>query len=458
MDGGRLGHAEPLPGRLADEQAEILTEEGQGLPVFGSGKVDLAEPGGRHYLQAVISDFAGNRERTLSPLDRLVLVAGQTEVVGQICRHPPKPALIGEGRRERLCFIETFADGPELAERLQRVTEFEPEIDRLLAQLATLGQVLDGGQGLVEPDHGFPVGRARECLRSRLPQVAGRPIPELGVPGVTSEPLNVLAQPLGIEALEGFHDPGMEPALLLPQQRVIGYPTRQPVLEDVVGFLEEADVIKELGGPEASQGVAELGLRHLGDGLEQGDGHILSDDRRGLEQGLVTRREAVDPRRQDRLDGGRHPERLGRLRQAIVPPLPDEDTVLDLHPDALLEEKRVPPRLLDEQLFEGRDLVVVAEHHAEKLLGFLGKQRMDAELRVVTLTAPLVLVFRTVVDEEKNPRGGELLDQAVEERLGLGVDPVQILEDHAQRLDLTLPQQEAPDRVHGLFPPLERIQ
>jgi len=32
-----------------------------------------------------------------------------------------------------------------------------------------------------------------------------------------------------------------------------------------------------------------------------------------------------------------------------------------------------------------------------------------------------VPVFLSVVDEEKNPRGGEALDQAIEERLGLGV-------------------------------------
>src|SRR6267143_6726815 len=83
---------------------------------------------------------------------------------------------------------------------------------------------------------------------------------------------------------------------------------------------------------------------------------------------------------------------------------------------------------------------------------------MDAELRVAALAAPLVLVFRPVVDEEQDPRGRETLDQAVEERLGLGVDPLQILEDDAQRLDLTLRQQEAPDRVHRLLSPLKTSQ
>ena len=67
-------------------------------------------------------------------------------------------------------------------------------------------------------------------------------------------------------------------------------------------------------------------------------------------------------------------------------------------------------------------------------------------------------VFLSIVDEEKHPRGGKVLDQVVEEGLGLGVNPVQVLEDNAQRLDLTLPQQEVPDRGHRLLSPLARVQ
>ena len=319
------------------------------MRVFASGKVDLAEPRPRHNLQAHVSDFARHGQSTLSPLDRLVLVSSQTEVVGKVSRHSPQSVLIVEGRRERFCFIEALADGPELAERLQCVAEIEPEIDRLLAQLASLGQVLDGVQRLVEPGHGFAVGGARKCLRGRLPQVTGRPLPELGVAGVMGEPLHVLAQPLGIEALEGLHDAGMELALLFPQQRVVGHPARQRVLEDMAGLLEHAGVIEELCSPEAVQGVAEVVRGHLGDALKKDDGHILPDGRRGLEEALVARRESVDARSQHRLDGGRHPERLEGLRQAIVSPLPDEDAVLDLHPDALLEEEGIPSGLFDQQ-------------------------------------------------------------------------------------------------------------
>ena len=54
-------------------------------------------------------------------------------------------------------------------------------------------------------------------------------------------------------------------------------------------------------------------------------------------------------------------------------------------------------------------------------------------------------------------RGRQALDQAVEQRLGLGVDPVQILEHQQQRLPLALAQQQLLDRVEGGAAPLGRI-
>jgi hypothetical protein len=50
-----------------------------------------------------------------------------------------------------------------------------------------------------------------------------------------------------------------------------------------------------------------------------------------------------------------------------------------------------------------------------------------------------VLILGTVVHQEQQARGPEVLHQAVEQGLGLAVDPVQVLEDHQQRLHLALP-------------------
>jgi hypothetical protein len=69
-----------------------------------------------------------------------------------------------------------------------------------------------------------------------------------------------------------------------------------------------------------------------------------------------------------------------------------------------------------------------------------------------------VLVLGTVGDEEQDARGREALDQAVEERLALRIDPVKILEEQQERLDLTFPEEEPLDRVHDPLPALRRVE
>jgi hypothetical protein len=69
-----------------------------------------------------------------------------------------------------------------------------------------------------------------------------------------------------------------------------------------------------------------------------------------------------------------------------------------------------------------------------------------------------VLVLGTVVYDEQQARRGQALNEAIEQSLGLAVNPVQILEDHHQRLDLALAQQQAFDRVERLVASLTRVE
>ena len=85
-------------------------------------------------------------------------------------------------------------------------------------------------------------------------------------------------------------------------------------------------------------------------------------------------------------------------------------------------------------------------------------KRVDPELRVVGLAAPAVLVLRPVVDEQQEAGRGQALDQAVEQRLRLAVDPVQVLEDDEERLHLALAEEEPLDGVEGALPALRRIE
>ena len=92
------------------------------------------------------------------------------------------------------------------------------------------------------------------------------------------------------------------------------------------------------------------------------------------------------------------------------------------------------------------------------VLGALRGQGVEPELGVVGLAAPAVLVLGAVVDEQEHAGGGQALDQAVEHGLGLGIDPVQVLEDQQQRLHLTLAQQQPLDGVEGALAALRRIE
>ena len=118
--------------------------------------------------------------------------------------------------------------------------------------------------------------------------------------------------------------------------------------------------------------------------------------------------------------------------------------VTDQHPcfhqgtDALLQKKGVTLGALDQEPLERHQAGIVPQEGLQQFLGARGGQGVEPELGVVSLVPPAVLVLRAVVDEQEQAGGGQALDQAVEDRLGLGVDPVQVLEDQEQRLYLAL--------------------
>jgi hypothetical protein len=69
-----------------------------------------------------------------------------------------------------------------------------------------------------------------------------------------------------------------------------------------------------------------------------------------------------------------------------------------------------------------------------------------------------VLILRTIVDQEQQVGRGQALDQTIEEGLGLGIDPVQILADQQQRLSLTFSQQHALEGIERVLAPPRRVE
>ena len=89
----------------------------------------------------------------------------------------------------------------------------------------------------------------------------------------------------------------------------------------------------------------------------------------------------------------------------------------------------------------------MTKRHVEELIGALRGQGIEAELGVVRLAHPGVPVFGPVRDEEGELRRARVLGEPVQARLGLRIDPVEILKNDQKGLDLRIAQHEARDRT-----------
>ena len=93
----------------------------------------------------------------------------------------------------------------------------------------------------------------------------------------------------------------------------------------------------------------------------------------------------------------------------------------------------------------------VAEQAGEKLLGSCRLERSDAQLRVVGPVAPVVSIFGPVIDQQQHATGVHAFGQGIEQRLGLAVDPVQVVQHEAKRLPLAFTHEQCLDTLE--YPP-----
>src|SRR5262249_5806505 len=124
----------------------------------------------------------------------------------------------------------------------------------------------------------------------------------------------------------------------------------------------------------------------------------------------------------------------------------------------LLQEERVALRARNQELCEGCQAGIVPQQRLQELVSTRRGQGVQAELRIVGLAAPAVLILRAVVDQEQELSRGQALDQTVEQDLRLGIDPVQVREHQEQRLHLTFAQQHALERCERALAALGRIE
>ena len=116
--------------------------------------------------------------------------------------------------------------------------------------------------------------------------------------------LHVLAQPFGVEPLDGVNDTGVQRTPPLLEQRAVRHLVRERMLERVLRIWKEPSLVKELGGLELSEAAAQRAFILAGDCVKKGERHILANHRSGLKQAFVLGREPVDAGGDNRLRGG----------------------------------------------------------------------------------------------------------------------------------------------------------
>ena len=139
-----------------------------------------------------------------------------------------------------------------------------------------------------------------------------------------------------------------------------------------------------------------------------GQGHLGTNHRGGLEQTLLLGRQPVDACRQHRLHRRRHVQGRQGLRQTIGPRLADQDPRLHQGAHALFQEERIALGAGDEQCREGHQTRVVSEQRLQERVRAYRGQGIEAQLGVVGLAAPAVLVLGPVVDQQQERAVGRL--------------------------------------------------
>jgi hypothetical protein len=97
------------------------------------------------------------------------------------------------------------------------------------------------------------------------------------------QPFHLFAVPLGRERFQRLDDPNVEDAPSLVREMLVGSLLGEGMLEGVLALGKEASLIEELGDLQVSEAVADLLLRLLGDGLQEGQRDFPANDGCSLE-------------------------------------------------------------------------------------------------------------------------------------------------------------------------------
>src|SRR5262249_34863701 len=138
----------------------------------------------------------------------------------------------------------------------------------------------------------------------------------------------------------------------LLQEAVVSHFMRERVLQCIVALGEQACLIEKLRRLEVSETTMQRLVGQVRKSLQQGERYLSADHGGGLEQAFLFGWQAVNTRRQHRLDGGGDLNRRQGVCQAIAPTLAHQDARLYQRADALFQKERVALRTGNQEMLE----------------------------------------------------------------------------------------------------------
>jgi hypothetical protein len=238
-----------------------------------------------------------------------------------------------------------------------------------------------------------------------------------------------------VEREQRSRDTGVRPAPAIEQLRAVGH---------FVGEgMPEGALARGLGGPEELgrrellERRGELGLGQIDHDAQQLRRHVASDHGRGLEHVLVARREPVDARRENGLDGLGQRDLLLRAGRRIRAALALQRAALDERANDLLDEEGIAAGLGLDPVAERGQRGVGSEPVVDQRSGVLrgeGRQRETLDPR-----GPRGPILGPRGREQQDPavrrvRSQEGAGEDFQRRFARRVEPVQVLDPEHREL------------------------
>jgi hypothetical protein len=275
---------------------------------------------------------------------------------------------------------------------------------------------------------------------------------------VVRDQCGLLVEAIFVDALDRLGDRAVNPGATPSKLRLVRHGPRERMLERVLRLRVEDDLVEELGVLQCAERRGPFGIGKLHDTLQDRLRDPLADHCCALEHVLLPLRQPVDARGQDGVDRVGNRQVLDGPDEAVGAPGPLEVPRLGERPHRFLDEERVPPGPVPDQIDQACHARVAAQQVPEQLSDRLRPERDERKLLVERLPHPRSLILGTEVQDHERAAPCERLDEVREERVAPRVEPVEVLEDRDGRVALAPGLDDALHHADELTLPRLRIE